>query len=195
MVLSTRVFVINDSSERIKIKADTDRDRQYDRITNIEPGERYEVSGSISGSQPDVEIDIITNPVGPDNNVWHGGFRFDNPAFGSPNVESYDFTYAYAVQARRALSIKTHNVYTRDTKRLVTKWGKIDESETRSINDLFASIIPQSDPLHEIRASMGDPVEYLYRVTPRPLFTIEAFTHDQGAKTWDLRFNSDNSIN
>ena len=50
MVLPTRVNVINDSSEWVKIKINNDRDRKVDEIVNIEPGQRYETSGSVSST-------------------------------------------------------------------------------------------------------------------------------------------------
>jgi len=98
VVLPTQVDIINDSSQRIKVKIDNDKDQKYDKITNIEPGGRYETRGSVWGSvfdKVDVVIDIITNPTGPDNNERHGTFKFNNPGTGDPFVKSPDFRYGY----------------------------------------------------------------------------------------------------
>ena len=182
MVLPTRVNIINDSSERIKLKIDSDRDGKYDEIINIEPGSRLDgIEGSVSGwGEFDVIVDIITNPAGPDNNTRLGGFKFDNPSLGDPNVRSDEFTtLTYDV-------VKLGDI-SRDIFALVSKlersfglnktyWGMLDRGLLN--NDL----------------SLGAQNAVLLNSAQKPTFTIEPFYKDDkaGAKVWDLRINSDN---
>jgi hypothetical protein len=184
MALDTRVNIINDSSKRVKVKIDNDRDRNFDEIINIEPGGRLDgIQGSVSGAGNfDVIVDIITNPIGPDNNTRLGGFKFDNPAFSRPNVRSDVFTTARAdielafLRDRQRGAALLTRVIERSESRLKTYWGKLDGSLIRVPPDLSG-----------VEA-------LLINSAPKPTFTIEAFFNDSvaGAKVWDLRINSDN---
>jgi hypothetical protein len=187
MVLPTRVNIINDSSERIKVKIDNGNDPKYDEITNIEPGSRLDgIEGSVSGSGKfDVIVDFIINPAGPDNNTRLGGFKFDNPFIGRPDVRSDEFTtldfdyrqrerfddllpydYRLTSQAGRANTNAKRKRY----------WGKLD-----------SGLLDQEKSVATNRA-------LLVNAAPKPTFTIQSFFNDDeaGAKVWDLRINSDN---
>jgi hypothetical protein len=194
MVLSTKVNIINDSSERIKIKIDNDRDKKFDEIINIEPGARY---NDIIGYDPgrgrwDLVIGIIKNPAGPNNNERYGTFRFDNPAFAAPYVESDDFTtLSTQIEAEPGKPITfltpikytLSNIFNRyDHSLLKTYWGKLDKARVEDIP--ARRPIDQYAIFEELNAS-------LIKSAPFPRFTIEAFVPDVGYKTWDLRINSD----
>ncbi|QVV68809.1 hypothetical protein [Synechococcus sp. LA31] len=181
MVLPTRVNIINNSSDRIKVKIDKDRDRKLDEIINIEPGGRLDgIEGSVEGSgRYDVIVDLITNPGGPDNNTRLGGFKFDNPSLGYPNVRSDEFTtLTYDVlrigDRKQYLFSLTREIDREFRNR--THWGMLD----RGLLDNSKSFDVQ-----EI---------VLVNSAPKPSFTIESFFNDSeaGAKVWDLRINSDN---
>ena len=176
MVLPTRVNIINDSSERIKVKIDNDRDRKFDEIINIEPGSRLDgIEGSVWGSGKDVIVDIIANPVGPDNNSRLGGFKFENPLAVEAYVESDDFTtltdrcYNNKFCLSRGKSRNKGYLKKR-------YWGKLDIDLLDKEEDLFVNIA------------------LLVNSAPKPTFTVESFFNDSeaGAKVWDLRINSDN---
>jgi hypothetical protein len=192
MVLPTRVNIINDSSERIKVKIDNDKDRKVDEITNIEPGGRFEVSGSVSGhGNYDVVIDIITNPPGPDNNERHGTFKFDNPAFVfSPYVVSDDYSWTnYPVKLCRECDDDGwifSERYVRSDDLLRSNWLK---GKAQRIRAAFAALVKQ-----EGSNSTAKNLEKLYSEAPRPLVTIEAFMQDNDAKVWDLRIAGDNFV-
>jgi hypothetical protein len=214
MVLPTRVNIINDSSERIKVKIDNDKDQKYDKITNIQPGGRFEVTGSVSGfGNYDVVIDIITNPPGPGNNERHGTFKFDNPALGKPYVKSDDFKYGeiQVLDVRNYTSgyifdknfIRFNSEYVRDKAfdeaftdfagsedlkhPLKSYWGKAG----KAASNLAMS---RKDLIEKDQEAMDKIVREYYSEMPRPLFTIEAFMQDAGAKTWDLRITSDSFL-
>ena len=191
MVLPTQVNIINDSSQRIKVKIDNDKDPKYDEITNIEPGGRFEVRGSVSGpGKYDVVIDIITNPPGPDNNEMHGTFKFDNPAFGYPHVDSDDFLYVYKVGGFAGYRAPTYGyaeIYRRNLNEgegLRSAWGILRSD--RPVKGYPYDTIDVKD-----FEELSKEVSQVYSQAPLPLFTIEAFMHDRGAKTWDLRIASD----
>ena len=189
LVLPTWVNIINDSSERIKVKIDNDRDPKFDEIINIEPGSRLDgIEGSVWGwGKFDVIVDIITNPDGPDNNTRLGGFKFENPSLNSPYVESDDFTtlsygevYFDPVTSQRERKAKVEyacsNRYFRLKTDKIKYWGKLD-------SDLL-----------DTKRSYFDQLALLINSAPKPTFTIEPFFDDSGAgaKVWDLRINSDN---
>ena len=173
MVLPTRVNIINDSSERIKLKIDYDRDRKFDEITNIEPGSRLDgTEGSVWGpGKFDVIVDIISNPAGPNNNTRFGGFKFDNPSLGYPNVRSDDFTTLSNLG-----DFKLEGMRIRSEFRPKRYWGKFDSS------------------LLSEKLSLDAQQALLISSAPKPTFTIESYFNDSeaGAKVWDLRINSDN---
>jgi len=197
MVLPTQVNIINDSSQRIKVKIDNDKDRKYDEITNIEPGERYETSGSVWFGKADVVIDIITNPPGPGNNERHGTFEFNNPVTGAPWVESRDFKYGYIEEFDQEYEgknlISFRNLYSRDREfydsshngfiklPLKSYWGK-------------PKLAVYEKRIEKDQKAMDNFVGNYYSEMPRPIFTIEAFMQDAGAKTWDLRITSDSFL-
>ena len=168
MVLPTRVNIINDSGERIKVKIDNDRDRKFDEIINIEPGGRLDgIEGSVSGSgRFDVIVDIIINPSGPDNNIRLGGFKFDNPAFGTPYVTSSEFR---SPMFKKRLVDSLLYDSKRDREQGRTYWVVFDET----VKGDLAAVVNSAR---------------------KPTFTIEPFFNDSaaGAKVWDLRINSDN---
>ena len=187
MVLPTQVNIINDSSQRIKVKIDNDKDPKYDEITNIEPGGRFEVRGSVSGpGKYDVVIDIITNPPGPDNNEMHGTFKFDNPAIGRPSVESDDYKwteYPYYRDPAKLFAYSFSNKYVRRSELLRSNWAK-----GLGINAFAA--FEKREGFKDF--SVAKYLEKFYSELPRPLVTIEAFTQDIDAKVWDLRIAGDN---
>jgi hypothetical protein len=177
LVLPTRVNIINDSSERIKLRIDNDRDRKYDDIINIEPGGRLDgIEGSVDrgwdGSGWDVVVDLVTNPDGPDNNTRLGGFKFDNPVIDYPKVKSNDFTSLFEVPSDYELRY----IRVRSESYPKKYWGKLDSS------------------LLNKKLSVGAQQALLINSAPKPTFTIESFFNDSeaGAKVWDLRINSDN---
>ena len=176
MVLPTRVNIINDSSERIKVKIDNDRDRKFDEIINIEPGSRLDgIEGSVWGSGKDVIVDIIANPVGPDNNSRLGGFKFENPLAGEAYVKSDDFTTLTNACSSNTFCLSRSK--TRNSGYLKKRyWGKLDIDLLDKEEDLFVNIA------------------LLVNSAPKPTFTVESFFNDSeaGAKVWDLRINSDN---
>ena len=177
MVLPTRVNIINDSSERIKVKIDNDRDRKFDEIINIEPGSRLDgIEGSVWGwGKFDVIVDIITNPDGPDNNTRLGGFKFENPSLNSPYVESDDFTTLTDSCYDTKFCLRSRK--TRNKGYLKKRyWGKLDIDLLDKEEDLFVNIA------------------LLVNSAPKPTFTVQSFFNDSeaGAKVWDLRINSDN---
>ena len=183
MVLPTRVNIINDSSERIKVKIDNDRDRKFDEIINIEPGSRLDdIEGSVWGpGKFDVIVDIITNPDGPDNNTRLGGFKFDNPFIGTPYVRSDDFrTLSYACTDKNICKSWFTLKYSKTTRKesggQKRYWGKLDSS------------LLDKTPYYDEQNAL------LINSAPKPTFTIEPFFDDSGAgaKVWDLRINSDN---
>jgi hypothetical protein len=179
LVLPTRVNIINDSSERIKLKIDNDRDRKYDEIINIEPGSRLDdIEGSVWGrGKFDVIVDIISNPAGPNNNTRFGGFKFDNPLIGNPYVRSDDFT---------TLSPEFPGSGTGG----YILFSEVDRSEffEKRYWGKFDSSLVGKTPW------FGEEERLLIKSAPKPTFTIESFYNDDevGAKVWDLRVNSDN---
>ena len=178
MVLPTRVNIINDSSERIKVKIDNDRDRKFDEIINIEPGSRLDdIEGSVWGwGKYDVIVDIITNPDGPDNNTRLGGFKFRNPSLGNPYVDSDDFT-TLNDRCSNGNAFCLRSVMPRQEGYFKKRyWGKLDIDLLDREEDLFVNI------------------EMLVNSAPKPTFTVQSFFNDSeaGAKVWDLRINSDN---
>ena len=193
MVLPTRVNIINDSSERIKVKIDNDRDPKFDEIINIEPGSRLDdIEGSVwrggwfsEKIKLDVIVDIITNPDGPDNNTRLGGFKFDNPTWGPPNVRSGEFTTLYEFYDPNSICSSCPPVYRLQGKysrsELASKsyWGRLDSSLLDDLRFPF---------------NFNEPNALLINSAPKPTFTVEAFFNDSeaGAKVWDLRINSDN---
>ena len=189
MALPTQVNIINDSSQRIKVKIDNDKDPKYDEITNIEPGGRFEVRGSVSGpGKYDVVIDIITNPPGPDNNEMHGTFKFDNPAIGYPSVESDDYKwteYPYYRDSAKLFAYSFSNKYVRRSELLRSNWAK-----GLGINAFAA--FEKREGFKDF--SVAKYLEKFYSELPRPLVTIEAFTQDIDAKVWDLRIAGDNFV-
>lgn len=91
MVRDTRVHIINDSDQRIKIKAQF----PSDQTKNLDPGEDFVLQGSVSGrGRWDVKFDVIVNPSGPDNNTRLDTWTFDNPVFAYARSE-----YARAQEA------------------------------------------------------------------------------------------------
>jgi len=192
MVLPTRVNIINDSSQRIKVKIDNDKDRKVDEITNIEPGGRFGVTGSVSGrGNYDVVIDIITNPPGPDNNEMHGTFKFDNPAFGYPSVESDDYKwteYPYYRDPAKQFAYHFSNKYVRESELLRSNWAK-----GLRIN-AFAAFQLRKGSEHFKHLDYAKDLGEFYSEAPRPLVTIEAFMQDNDAKVWDLRIAGDNFV-
>jgi hypothetical protein len=177
LVLPTRVNIINDSSERIKVKIDNDRDRKFDEIINIKPGSRLDdIEGSVWGwGKFDVIVDIITNPDGPDNNTRLGGFKFENPFTAEAYVESDDFTTLTNVCIKEPFCLSRSK--TRTSGYLKKRyWGKLDIDLLDKEEDLFVNIA------------------LLVNSAPKPTFTVESFFNDSeaGAKVWDLRINSDN---
>ena len=195
MVLPTQVNIINDSSQRIKVKIDNDKDPKYYEITNIEPGGRFEVRGSVSGpGKYDVVIDIITNPPGPGNNERCGTFRFDNPTIGRPSVKSDDYKWTeYPYKRQKTGFVKTSEIilydfsdeYVRRDNLLRTNWAK--GLSDKAFKDLRAREGSNS-------YSLAKALEKLYSEAPRPLVTVEAFTQDIDAKVWDLRIAGDNFV-
>lgn len=210
MVLPTRVNVINDSSEWVKIKINNDRDRKVDEIVNIEPGQRYETSGSVSSTSNnpkkrrwDVVIDIITNPEGSGNNEEMGTFRFDNPFLGPPKCSSRKHQYISARHdipafgPRKLLDgLTLDDVYARpssldgiqisidDKQSLKTYWATWPEN-SRTPNSVFTNRLPKrSEELYQS-------ILTAYSEANQPIIAIEAFMHDVGAKNWDLRIASD----
>ncbi|QVV66543.1 hypothetical protein [Synechococcus sp. LA31] len=179
MVLPTRVNIINDSSERIKVKIDNDRDRKFDEITNIEPGSRLDgIEGSVWGpGKFDVIVDIISNPAGPNNNTRFGGFKFDNPSLGYPNVRSDDFT-TLSLEDERYILLSKVNRSDRIMGLPKGYWGKFDSS----LLDMDKT------------PWFGEQEKLLIKSAPKPTFTIESFDNNDevGAKVWDLHVNSDN---
>ena len=182
LVLPTRVNIINDSSERIKVKIDNDRDRKIDDIINIEPGSRLDdIEGSVSGpGKFDVIVDIITNPDGPDNNTRLGGFKFDNPSFNTPYVRSDDFTTLSPACTGAHNCEREYILYSQKSRSEYDfrkrYWGKFDIDLVDKEEDEFVN------------------TALLINSAPKPTFTVEAFFNDSeaGAKVWDLRINSDN---
>ncbi|QVV66558.1 hypothetical protein [Synechococcus sp. LA31] len=182
MVLPTRVNIINDSSQTIKVKIDNDRDRKTDKIINIESGGRFDsIEGSVSGSGNfDVIVDFIINPAGPDNNTRLGGFKFDNPFIGDPNVRSDDFTTLSPACTGAHKCEKEYILYSQRNRSKYDfrkrYWGKLDIDLLDKEEDLFVN------------------TALLINSAPKPTFTIESFFNDSeaGAKVWDLRINSDN---
>ena len=199
MVLPTQVNIINDSSQRIKVKIDNDKDPKYDEITNIEPGGRFEVRGSVSGpGKYDVVIDIITNPPGPDNNEMHGTFKFDNPAIRYPYVESDDYKwteYPYKPQVTqhshgqgpRPPRYNFSNRYVRRSDLLRSNWAK-------GLGDEAFDALREREKGTNDYYSMAKTFQKLYSEAPRPLVTVEAFMQDNDAKVWDLRIAGDNFV-
>jgi hypothetical protein len=171
MLLPTRVNIINDSSERYKLKIDNNGDRKFDKIINIEPGGRLDgIEGSANFGY-DVVVDIIINPEGPDNNIRWGGFKFNNPTVGYPNVRSDDFTTVY--YSRDWLEDHVLRMSGHPEKRY---WGKLNEN------------------LLETWRRFEENTKVLINSAPKPTFTIESFFIDSiaRAKVWDLRINSYN---
>jgi len=183
LLLPTRVNIINDSSERIKVKIDNDRDRKIDDIINIEPGSRLDgIEGSVWGwGKFDVIVDIITNPDGPDNNTRLGSFKFDNPSFGTPYVESDDFT-TLSRPCTVGYECKTWFTLYSQIKR-----SEYDDVQKRYWGKLDSSLLDKKPYFNEQNA-------LLINSAPKPTFAIEPFFDDSGAgaKVWDLRINSDN---
>ena len=187
MALPTRVNIINDSSERIKVKIDNDRDPKFDEIINIEPGSRLDdIEGSVWGrGKFDVIVDFIINPTGPDNNTRLGGFKFDNPFIGDPNVRSNEFTTLLIDYGDSFGTLDELPEYNLESKLYQSKykpksyWGRLDSS---LLDDLRFPL------------NFNGPNALLINSAPKPTFTVEAFFNDSeaGAKVWDLRINSDN---
>jgi hypothetical protein len=185
MFLATRVNILNDTGERIKLKIDNNRDRKYDAIVNIEPGGRLDrIEGSVRDGF-DVIIDIVINPVGPNNNTRLGGFKFNKPSAGDPNVRSDEFTTLDLTPNQRRggwMYYLSRIAYFRDS--LGKKyWGRFSES---LLGDIESPYDIESIESNEF----GPQVALLVNNAPKPTFTIESFS---GAYAeWDLRINSDN---
>jgi hypothetical protein len=186
LVLPTRVNIINDSSERIKVKIDNDRDRKFDEIINIEPGSRLDdIEGSVWGwGKFDVIVDIITNPDGPDNNTRLGGFKFDNPSFDTPYVRSDDFT-TLSPACTGVKNCESDFILYSEKNR--SKYGSKYDLTKRYWGKLDSSLLDKTPYYDEQNA-------LLINSAPKPTFTVESFFNDSeaGAKVWDLRINSDN---
>jgi hypothetical protein len=179
LVLPTRVNIINDSSDRIKVKIDNDRDSKPDENINIEPGGRFDgIEGSLWWKS-DVIVDVIINPAGPDNNTGLGGFKFDNPSIGWPNAKSDQFTtlrqdVVRIDQKNQSIFYLVNNFDRKFDRR--SYWGMLDGG------------------LLDNSLTFGAQLKVLVNTAQKPTFTVDAFYNDDevGAKVWDLRVNSDN---
>ena len=167
MVLPTRVKFVNETDQRIKLRLG----KKDNQIVNLAPGDVFSASGSVNFAF-DIEVDIIINPKGPDNNTYLGEFRFNNPAVGSPNVRSDDFRYYEPVTLDAG--IYEQKFIRDDTPRYVT-WGSVPgELKTTRLQTPFGDL--------ELSKFQG--------FASAPLFEIKAFSEDIGAKDWDLRITA-----
>ena len=171
MVLPTEVNFINESKERIKIAG-----------VNIKPGESKRLSGSKNGGY-DIEADIIINPEGPGNNARLGAFKFNNPAIGKPNVRSDEF-YWFGMQTIDSFgfsetSTNYHHELLRKPSSRKSTWGALPENYE-----------PKQKGVGTFGRSSSFTVFEDQGFAAIPIFDIEAFPQDDGAKKWDLRIVS-----
>lgn len=148
-------------------------------------------------------MNFTLNPEGPDNNEPIGGFKFNNPTLGNPKAYSDDFwlitnefTWVRKTKHTPLIGEKWRtsgyaNVAVRGSKvaPLRTTWGK-----PAPILDPRAGFpAHEREPHDEVSKYLGyDFIEdslYGFR-KDSPIFDMEAFTHDQGAKFWDLHIKS-----
>lgn len=171
MVLPTEVNFINESKERVKIAG-----------VNIKPGESKRLSGSKNGGY-DIEADIIINPEGPGNNTRLGAFKFNNPAIGDPNVRSDEF-YWFGEQTIStfgfsATSKDYHHELLRNRWNRKSTWGALPEGYERKQKGRGIASRSSSFTVFEDQGFAASPI-----------FDIEAFPQDDGAKKWDLHIVS-----
>lgn len=92
MAKPTSVNFINDSTQPIKIKASQENRKEYKNFNSftLRPGEQKRVTDSISGGldTPDIWVDVIVNPDGPNNSYKLDEWKFDNPWVGDPIAEA-----------------------------------------------------------------------------------------------------------
>lgn len=210
MVLPSTVNVINDSKERIKIRVDVNHNKKSDEIINIEAGERHEITGTYSnwgksGKQlsSDIVIDLITNPEGPKNNERQGSMSFDNPGLGPPTCHSKRIgnkaqleyistgrTNSYVGPGTLVDGLDLKTRYERPwrgdeaQRPLKTYWASWSYDERR---DILPNQLPKgSEELYQSIVKAYTEVSFIA--------TVQAFMHDNGAKTWDLRIASEGFI-
>ncbi len=190
IILPTRVNIINDSGERIKLKIDNKGGKKYDEIVNVESGGRLDgIEGSdYSWNGFDVVVDIIINPVCPKNKTRLGGIKFNNPTVGDPIVSSDEFTtlgifqgYEYELKEKVA----------RGEGRPKRYWGKLNEAQ---LTEEFPGFGKTEEDFNAAQAAIDRQIAVLVNSAPKPTFTIESFFIDSvaRAKVWDLRINSYN---
>lgn len=174
---------INDANERVKIKIAR---KGNDEIINVEPGKHFRTSGSVNFGF-DIEVDIIINPKGPDNNERLGDFKFNNPAVGSPSARSTSFYWTALspiISSGSRLYVEYKNKYDREKSRTKVVWGLKPAGVAKDI-PFPAGLEENPFSLELFRFELS---EVWFQAAP--IFETEAFMQDDGAKKWDLRIKT-----
>ena len=206
MFKPTEVNFINESDQRITIKQRTGKEG---KVTLL-PGEQARIQDSLY-FQKDLDVDIIVNPLGKENDSRLGSFAFDNPGGGYPAVSSPDFKwFGWDTSSSFGYTNTTygyHGTYSQFAKRPETqKWGRLpdgyrpirrgdnilsQETIPDAIAEAATAAIRRTRPQNNNKSSISEYHVYQFQgFAPAPTFEIESFSDSFSEKRWDLHIQT-----